>query len=104
MQVIDFYFDYLSPFSYLFWRNLEKLQKNDGIKINYRPVLMGKIFNHWEIKGPALVEPKREFMLKKIYHHTNKNQIPFTPPATYPFNPLYSARLSTIAAADEDQH
>ncbi|MCO4755968.1 MAG: 2-hydroxychromene-2-carboxylate isomerase [Bacteriovoracaceae bacterium] len=102
MQKIDFFFDFLSPYSYFAWKNHLKVL-GDKYEINYRPVLMGKLFSHWDIKGPGEIAPKRYTMLKSCFRYAAKNDIPFTPPAKHPFNPLYCLRLATKECSGDDQ-
>lgn len=103
MKKIDYYFDFLSPFSYFSWINTQKLRSNIDIKINLKPVVMGTIFNHWEIKGPGEIAPKRYYMLKQCFQYAALNDIPFTPPKEHPFNPLYALRLATLTCSKDKQ-
>lgn len=91
MTSLSFYFDFLSPFSYLAWRQLPSLS---GVEVELCPVPLGPLLNHWQIKGPGEVQPKREFLLKTLLRHTAREGIPFTTPKTHPFNSLYALRLA----------
>lgn len=93
MKNIDFYFDYLSPYSYFAWLNHKKVKAS----FTYRPITMGSLFNHWEMKGPGEILPKRVYMLKQCFKYAKMNNIKFIPPKAHPFNPLYALRLSTNA-------
>ncbi|MBY0517926.1 MAG: 2-hydroxychromene-2-carboxylate isomerase [Bacteriovoracaceae bacterium] len=90
MQSIPFYFDYLSPFSYFAWMRREEIPA----KLELLPVALGPVLNHWGIKGPGEVQPKREFLLKQCIREAKKTSLPFTTPKTHPFNSLYALRLS----------
>lgn len=103
MQKIDYYFDFLSPFSYFSWKNTADLRTNPDIKISYKPVVMGTLFNNWEIKGPGEIAPKRHQMLKKCFQYAAINNLEFVPPKTHPFNPLYALRLATSNCGLDDQ-
>lgn len=93
MKKIEFYFDYLSPYSYFAWLN----HSHVPCVFVYRPVAMGSLFSKWDMKGPGEILPKRLYMLKNCFKYAAKNNIPFIPPVSHPFNPLYALRLSTIA-------
>ena len=41
ISAIDFYFDFISPYSYLAHQKLKKLDKDNKININYKPILLG---------------------------------------------------------------
>lgn len=101
MKELNFYFDFLSPFSYYGWIKLQKYQNQ--FSINYRPVALGPLLNHWGIKGPGEVEPKREFLLKQLLRYGVKYNIPFTTPKTHPFNSLYALRLALKGVAGDLQ-
>lgn len=98
---MDFYFDYLSPFSYFAWLKMEIFSSE--LNVNYKPVALGPLLNHWQIKGPGEVQPKREFLLKQMLRYADTNSIPFTTPKTHPFNSLYAVRLSLKGVAGEHQ-
>lgn len=101
MKEVTFYFDFLSPFSYLAWRDIQS--KLAQYKIHYKPVPLGPLLNHWGIKGPGEVTPKREFLLKQLLRHTKTAGIAFTTPKTHPFNSLYTLRLVLNGVAGIDQ-
>ncbi len=101
MNSFDFYFDYLSPFSYFAHNNL-RIHRAE-FSINYKPVALGTLLNQWGIKGPGEVGPKREFLLKQCLRYSQKKNIPFTTPKTHPFNSLYALRLSLKGVAGEHQ-
>lgn len=101
MKSFTFYFDYLSPFSYYAHIHLQK--RCADISVVYRPVALGPLLNHWGIKGPGEVTPKREFLLKQCLRYSKKHHIPFTTPKTHPFNSLYALRLSLAGVAGVHQ-
>lgn len=103
MKELNFYFDFLSPFSYFAWMKLQTLAPELGLKVNYKPVALGPLLNHWQIKGPGEVTPKREFLLKQCLRYAAKNDFPFTTPKTHPFNSLYALRLCLQGVAGEHQ-
>lgn len=101
MKRISFFFDYLSPFSFFAWRRMAELQALGTVELV--PVPMGALFNHWGIKGPGEVTPKREFLLKSLLRRAAREEITFTTPRTHPFNSLYALRLSLAEVAGADQ-
>ena len=103
MKELIFYFDFLSPFSYFAWLRLESLEKEFNLKITYKPVALGPLLNHWQIKGPGEVVPKRIFLLKQCLRYAAFHKIEFTTPKTHPFNSLYALRLSLQGVAGRHQ-
>ena len=96
---IDFYFDFLSPYSYLAWTWL----RQQPLEITYIPVSIASIVSHYETKGPAQIKPKRNYLFKDLLRFTKLNHIPFTTPAHLPFNSLYALRLCLKSVAFEQQ-
>lgn len=103
MKTVEYYFDFLSPFSYLSWQHSTVITRNPNLELILKPVMMTTLFQNHGIKAPGEVAPKREFMLKQVFRYCHKNNIPLCPPAIHPFNPLYVLRLATKAASREKQ-
>lgn len=89
------YFDLVSPFSYLHLKQFHKLPAN--LEIEYVPVLFGGILKHWEHKGPAEITPKRVYTYREVTWLGQHLGIPFKMPPSHPFNSLHALRL-VIAA------
>jgi 2-hydroxychromene-2-carboxylate isomerase len=88
---VEFYFDFLSPYSYLAWTRI----KNDSdLNLEFIPVSVPNIIAHFETKGPGQIEAKRNYLMKDLLRFTQMHNIPFTTPPTLPFNSLYGLRLA----------
>lgn len=103
MKDLNFYFDFLSPFSYFAWINLTEEAAFSMSQVHFKPVALGPLLNHWGIKGPGEVTPKREFLLKQCLRYAAENNLKFTTPKTHPFNSLYALRLALKGVAGEHQ-
>jgi 2-hydroxychromene-2-carboxylate isomerase len=103
MKELNFYFDFLSPFSYFAYLRIKPLAQELGMKINFKPVALGPLLNHWQIKGPGEVTPKREFLLKQCLRYAKTHDLEFTTPKTHPFNSLYALRLAMKGVAGDHQ-
>lgn len=103
MKELNFYFDFLSPFSFFAWKRIEHLELSKKFKIHFKPVALGSLLNHWQIKGPGEITPKREFLLKQCLRYAAKNGIEFTTPKTHPFNSLYALRLALKSVGGDKQ-
>jgi len=87
---IDWYFDFVSPFSYIALHRLEELP----VQVSYKPVLFAGLLNHWGQKGPAEIPAKRRWTYRWCTWWANELGIPFRFPAEHPFNPLQHLRLA----------
>lgn len=97
----SWYFDLISPFSYLHLKQFGRLPAE--LEIEFVPVLFAGMLKHWENKGPAEVPPKRIYMYKQLTWLAGHLGIPFRMPPCHPFNSLHALRL-LIAACPTRQH
>lgn len=104
MQEVTFYFDFLSPYSYFAWKNWQTFVGSTDLKVktHYRPVLLAGLLNHHQQKGPAEIPAKRAYLFRDCLRYSEKHSIPFNPPATHPFNPLYALRLALVENTGEE--
>jgi 2-hydroxychromene-2-carboxylate isomerase len=91
----DWYFDFVSPFSYLQCEQLPTLERS--IRIRYRPVLFAALLAAHGHKGPAEIASKRRFTYRFVVWQAAKLGIPLKFPAVHPFNPLALLRLAIVA-------
>ena len=87
---VDWYFDFVSPYSYI---ALERLQEIPA-SVSYKPVLFAALLNHWGQKGPAEIPAKRKWTYRWCTWWAKELGIPFRFPAEHPFNPLQHLRLA----------
>jgi 2-hydroxychromene-2-carboxylate isomerase len=90
---IDWYFDFVSPYSYICLHRLGELP----VQVSYKPVLFAGLLNHWGQKGPAEIAAKRKWTYRWCTWWARELGIPFRFPAAHPFNPLPYLRLSLAA-------
>ena len=86
---IDFYFDIISPYAYIAYRNIKKI---DNIKFNFKPILLGGLHNLVEIKAPAFNKFKLKNMKNDCELISKKNKINFFWNSKFPINSLYIMR------------
>lgn len=87
---VDWYFDFVSPYSYLALHRLDEI----SIPVSYKPVLFAGLLNHWGQKGPAEIPGKRRWTYRSCTFRASQLGVPFRFPAEHPFNPLQHLRLA----------
>ena len=87
---VDWYFDFVSPYSYISLYRLKEIPAD----IVYKPVLFAGLLNHWGQKGPAEIPAKRKWTYRWSAWWAGTLGIPFRYPAAHPFNPLQHLRLA----------
>lgn len=86
MKKVEWYFDYVSPFSYLQWAH--QLPQLENVEIEYKPILFAGLLKHWGQKGPAEISAKRRFTYRHVLWLADQLGVPFRMPVAHPFNPL----------------
>ena len=98
MRRVTWYFDFVSPFSYLCLARLDELPQD--VELDFRPVLFAGLLQHFGQKGPAEIDAKRRWTYRWCQWSAQRLGLPLRFPATHPFNPLQHLRLA-IAARSE---
>ena len=98
MPAADWYFDFLSPFSYLQLAQFDRLPPD--LDVTYRPVLFAGLLGHWKHKGPAEIPAKRVQTYRWCHWYAARHGIPFRMPPAHPFNPLRPLRLAVACDAE----
>ena len=73
----DFYFDFISPYSFLAFERFKSLKGNDKIKINYKPILLGGLHKLGGITAPAFNDRKLKHMRNDCELVAKKNSIDY---------------------------
>ena len=100
MASADWYFDFVSPFSYLQCERLPELERS--LRIRYRPVLFAALLQAHGHKGPAEIPAKRRFTYRHVIWQAKKLGVPLKFPAAHPFNPLPLLRLAIVADCEPE--
>ena len=100
-QTVQFYFDPVSPFSWLASRELPRLQAAD-LRIDCQPVLFAGLLNAHGQKGPAEIPAKRVYTFHDVVRIAQQRGYPFQGPPTHPYNPLRALRMC-VALTDADE-
>ncbi len=95
--MIDFYFDVSSPWTYLAFRNIQPMAKELNVSINWRPVLVGGIFNTVNQRMYASREdsnsPRNRYVLKDLQDCARQTGVNVVfPPKVFPVNSVKAMR------------
>jgi 2-hydroxychromene-2-carboxylate isomerase len=93
----EWYFDFISPFSYLQLERLDPLRAR--IEITPMPIVFGAILKQHGQLGPAEIRGKREFTYRIAQWTAGRANIPFRFPPAHPFNPIAALRLAIAAGS-----
>ena len=88
IKSIDFYFDFISPYSYLAHKKIKIIKKEKDINFIYKPILVGGLHNLQGITAPAFIKPKLKHMLSDCDLIAKKNKSNFIWNSKFPINSL----------------
>ena len=99
---IDFYFDVISPYSYIAHKKIKKIKENQKIIFNYKPILLGGLHNLAGISAPAFNKYKMKNMQSDCELVSKKNDISFVWNSKFPINSL-SIMRGYLSAGDNQK-
>ena len=82
---IDFYFDFISPYSYLAHQRIKAIR---NVNFNYKPVLVGGLHNLQGITAPAFIKAKLKHMISDCNLIAKKDKTNFIWNSKFPINSL----------------
>jgi 2-hydroxychromene-2-carboxylate isomerase len=85
---IDFYFDIISPYSYIAHKKIQKIKEHQKIIFNYKPILLGGLHKLAGINAPAFNKFKMKNMQSDCELVSKKNSISFKWNLKFPINSL----------------
>ncbi len=92
---VAFYFDYVSPYSYLAQTQLPKICEKTGATIEYVPMLLGALHKAVENKSPAFLPAKAKWIFQDCVTWAQHYNLPIKWHPKFPFNtiPLLRATI-----------
>jgi 2-hydroxychromene-2-carboxylate isomerase len=98
--VIEFWYEFASPYSYLAAARIERLAAGRPIRLDWRPFLLGPIFKQrahdrspYQNPSPA----QRRYRWRDLQRLATTEGLPLRLPSTYPRSGLLAARAALIA-------
>lgn len=95
MAPLHWYFDFVSPYSYLHWQKVKRLPQ--FARVQPVPIAFGAVLHHLGNLGPAEIPAKRRFMYRQLLWTSQAEGTPLRFPPGHPFNPLAALRLCLAA-------
>tara|TARA_B100000287_G_C20430914_1_gene701473 strand:- start:96 stop:683 length:588 start_codon:yes stop_codon:yes gene_type:complete len=101
IKSFDFYFDFASPYTYLAHKKIKIVEKENSIKISYKPVLLGGLLKSADIKANVDIPVKAKYMIKDCKLCAEKNNIDFKFNSYFPITTLNLMRGVIVAEKDK---
>ena len=100
IKPFDFYFDFISPYSFLAHKEVRKIENKVNIKIRYKPILLGGLHNLHGIKAPAFIPAKAKHMVRDCKLIAQRNNVKFKFNSYFPIKSLNLMRGVLVAEED----
>jgi 2-hydroxychromene-2-carboxylate isomerase len=93
-KIIDFYFDFGSPTTYLAWTQLPKIAQAAGAQLIYHPVLLGGIFQAAGNQSPVMIPLKAAWMSKDLNRFSERYGVTYRQNPFFPINTMQLMRAA----------
>ena len=99
-KYIEFYFDFSSPYAYIAYKEINKLEKKHSFKIKYMPIFLGGLHNSAGITPAAFIDLKSKYMIEDTKLVSTKKNIKFIFNSYFPIKTVDFMRGVLIAEKD----
>lgn len=89
---VEFYFDYVSPATYLAFTQLPKIAERTGSDIVYKPFLLGGVFKATGNSAPMTVPAKGAWLMEDLKRCSARFGVPFQMNPFFPINTVQLMR------------
>jgi 2-hydroxychromene-2-carboxylate isomerase len=96
---VEFFWDPASPYTYLAATQIDALAARTGAAIEWKPFLLGKVFEGSSNRMPASVPAKAKHMFRDLQLWAKLYSVPLTMPKVFPVNSVLACRVGCAAAA-----
>ena len=98
MPTLEFFYDFVSPYSYLASTRVEALAARTGASLRWRPFLLGGVFKATGNRAPIETVAKGKHMWLDLERWARRLEVPFRRPTSFPFSPILALRAALAAA------
>lgn len=102
-RIIDFYFDYSSPYGYLASERIEAIAEANNYRVVWRPILLGAIF---KVTGQApLIEAplKGDYAVMDFARSAREHKLDYQHPQTFPVGAVAACRATLWIRDHKDE-
>ena len=90
---LEFFYDYVSPYSYLANSQLPRLD----VDTRYRPVLLGALMKSIGNNPPAILASRGKYLFKDVARWAAHYDIPYAMNPAFPVNTIKALRVALVA-------
>jgi 2-hydroxychromene-2-carboxylate isomerase len=94
-RCVEFFFDVGSPAAYLAWTQLPQICHEAGALVDYKPMLLGGVFQATGNHSPTTVAAKGRYMMADLSRFAARYGVVFEENPFFPINTLTLMRVAT---------
>jgi 2-hydroxychromene-2-carboxylate isomerase len=94
MKTVEFYYDLVSPYSYLAHREVSRICQERGAELVLKPMLLGAVHNAVGLQAPIETRAKARYQTKDIQRWAERYGLPIDFPSPFPFRTLKNMRVA----------
>ena len=94
MERVEFYYDLVSPYSYLARGRLEEICRENGAELVLKPVLLGALHKATGNRAPIETPAKARYQARDIRRWAERYGLPMRFPDPFPFRTLKTMRAA----------
>ncbi len=99
MKTLEFFYDFVSPYSYLASTRVEDLARTTGAALRWRPFLLGGVLKATDNKAPAETPAKYRYVKVDVGRWARRLGVPIAIPPAHPFSTVLAMRCALAAEA-----
>lgn len=95
---VEFYYDLVSPYSYLAYTQIGRVCEEHGAELELRPMLLGAVHKAAGVKAPIEIEAKSRYQWHDIHRWADYFEVPLEFPDPFPFRTLKTMRAAMFCS------
>ncbi len=99
---VEFYYDFSSPYTYIASCRIEKICEDNGAELEWKPFLLGGLFNETGVKPAREIESKFAYVKEDTKDSAKYYGVEFIFPELFPLNSVKTMR-GAFAASEKDK-
>lgn len=100
-RTLEYFFDYVSPYSYLADSQIPGLVARTGAELVCRPMLLGGLMSETGNSPPATVPAKGRYMTADLARWVDRYELPFAFNPHFPAKTITALRVSLVALEED---
>jgi 2-hydroxychromene-2-carboxylate isomerase len=102
MKRVEFYYDLVSPYSYLAYGRVGRVCEETGAELILRPMLLGAVHKAVGLQAPIEIKPKARYQAQDIRRWAQYYGLPLQFPDPFPFRTLKTMRAAMCLQEREE--